>query len=102
MSQAMTSELRARIEADVLAEHVVLSEAFEDFEAQFNEESEMATTQPSKEVVREWLHREVSKHRPPPDIKQIRRELGWGLEEAAHDANRPRYEIPDAPIKPFF
>lgn len=34
---------------------------------------------PSKEVVREWLKREVERHRPPPDIKQIRRELGWDL-----------------------
>ena len=34
---------------------------------------------PTKEVVRAWLKREVAQHRPPPDIKQIRRELGWTL-----------------------
>lgn len=85
MSQAMTSELRTRIEADVLAEHDALSEAFEDFEAN-NEESEMAATQPSKEVVRDWLHREIARRRPPPDIKQIRREIGWDLAEAERES----------------
>jgi hypothetical protein len=37
---------------------------------------------PSKEMVRDWLKREVAQHRPPPDPKQIRRELGWDLLEA--------------------
>ena len=94
--------MTARIEADILAEHMVCEIAFEDFEAQFNEESEMAETQPSKESVREWMHREIAQHRPPPDGKQIRRELGWGLIEAARESNRDRYEILDAPIKRFF
>jgi hypothetical protein len=30
---------------------------------------------PSKEIIREWLKREVKQHRPPPDPMQIRREL---------------------------
>lgn len=34
---------------------------------------------PNKEMVRAWLKNEVAMHRPPPDIKQIRRELGWEL-----------------------
>jgi hypothetical protein len=34
---------------------------------------------PSKEQVRDWIGRRSSDHRPLPDIKQIRRELGWGL-----------------------
>ena len=34
---------------------------------------------PTKEVVRAWLKREVEQRRPPPDINQIRRELGWNL-----------------------
>lgn len=34
---------------------------------------------PNKELVRAWLKNEVAMHRPPPDIKQIRRELGWDL-----------------------
>ena len=39
-------------------------------------------TQPAqqpKELARNWLAHEVAQHRPPPDIDQIRRELGWGL-----------------------
>jgi hypothetical protein len=32
---------------------------------------------PVKEKVREWLRREISEHRPPPDITEIRRVLGW-------------------------
>jgi hypothetical protein len=39
----------------------------------------MNRTIPSKESVRAWLKHEMSQHRPPPDPKQIRRELGWGL-----------------------
>jgi hypothetical protein len=35
--------------------------------------------QPSKEAVRAWLRAELVQHRPPPDPKQIRRELGWDL-----------------------
>lgn len=37
------------------------------------------STNPSKEQVRDWLGQRQSDHRPLPDIKQIRRELGWGL-----------------------
>jgi hypothetical protein len=32
---------------------------------------------PVKEKVREWLRREISERRPPPDISEIRRTLGW-------------------------
>ena len=35
--------------------------------------------QPSKEAVRQWLHQQIEERRPPPDPKQIRRELGWEL-----------------------
>ncbi|HEX7648146.1 MAG TPA: hypothetical protein VF450_12120 [Noviherbaspirillum sp.] len=35
--------------------------------------------QPDKEAVRKWIKDGVEQHRPPPDPKQIRRELGWGL-----------------------
>jgi hypothetical protein len=35
--------------------------------------------QPDKETVRKWLHQGVAQHRRPPDLEQIRRELGWGL-----------------------
>lgn len=37
--------------------------------------------QPTKEEVRNWLKREIARHRPPPTPKQIRRELGWDLIE---------------------
>jgi len=33
--------------------------------------------QTNKELVREWLHRRRSNPTPLPEIKQIRRELGW-------------------------
>ena len=32
---------------------------------------------PVKEKVREWLRREISERRPPPDIDEIRRNMGW-------------------------
>jgi len=35
--------------------------------------------QPSKEAVRAWLQARIEARRPPPDPKQIRRELGWEL-----------------------
>lgn len=35
--------------------------------------------QPSKEQVRQWLQTQIIERRPPPDAKQIRRELGWDL-----------------------
>lgn len=37
---------------------------------------------PSKEQVREYLQHRQAEHRPPPDIKEIRRQLGWDLLEA--------------------
>ena len=39
--------------------------------------------QPSKEAVRHWLRTQIEARRPPPDPKQIRRELGWELIRAA-------------------
>ncbi len=34
---------------------------------------------PTKQQVRDWLSLRQAQHKPPPDIKQIRRELGWDL-----------------------
>lgn len=34
---------------------------------------------PGKEEIREWLRREISRRRPPPDIDEIRRNLGWDI-----------------------
>lgn len=39
-------------------------------------------TQPSKQQVRDWQQERIKAHKPPPDPKQIRRELGWELIEA--------------------
>jgi len=35
--------------------------------------------QPTKEVVRNWLQQRRTTSEPPPDIDQIRRQLGWTL-----------------------
>lgn len=50
----------------------------------------MTKFNPSKEQVREWLKGEVSRHRPPPSPKAIRRELGWSLIEAERNTKRKR------------
>jgi len=34
---------------------------------------------PSKEQVRDYLKQRQSEHSPPPDIREIRRKLGWEL-----------------------
>lgn len=47
-----------------------------------------STKVPTKEQVRSWLNNEVARHRPPPDMEQIRRELGWGLVELAPNCRR--------------
>lgn len=44
--------------------------------------------QPSKESVRQWLRAEILQRRPPPDPKQIRRELGWELIKLPNDVKR--------------
>lgn len=48
----------------------------------------MDKTTPNKESVRAWLKREVVQHQPPSDIKEIRRQLGWGLVEMARKSKR--------------
>lgn len=35
--------------------------------------------QPGKEQVRDWIAQRQLEHKPPPDLRQIRRQLGWGL-----------------------
>lgn len=32
---------------------------------------------PDREQVRQWLRHEIALHRPPPDPREIRRQLGW-------------------------
>ncbi len=36
---------------------------------------------PSKEMVREWLKRQIVQHRPPPSPQQIQDELGWHCQQ---------------------
>jgi hypothetical protein len=36
-------------------------------------------TQPTKEQVREYMQRQAAEHHPPPDMREIRRQLGWDL-----------------------
>lgn len=38
---------------------------------------------PSKEEIRVWLQQRRFKAAPPPDIEQIRLELGWDMASAA-------------------
>jgi hypothetical protein len=44
--------------------------------------------QPSKETVRNWLRARIEQKRPPPDARQIRRELGWELIKLPVDSRR--------------
>jgi hypothetical protein len=37
--------------------------------------------QPTKQAVRQYMEGRQREHKPPPDAKQIRRELGWDLIE---------------------
>lgn len=37
---------------------------------------------PTKEQVREYLRRRLVSHSPPPDVEEIRRQLGFKLMEA--------------------
>jgi len=46
---------------------------------------------PDREQVRQWLRHEIALHRPPPEPREIRRQLGWhqaGMEQ--DDAGRAR------------
>lgn len=40
-----------------------------------------AVTHPDKQVVRDWLKREVAAKRPPMSPEEVRRQLGWKLIE---------------------
>lgn len=42
--------------------------------------------QPSKELVRDWLLRRRTQSEPPPTMEQVRRELGWKLEQDSRRA----------------
>lgn len=46
------------------------------------------TKQPTKEQVRHWMQDRQVEHKPPPDPKVIRRELGWDLMGAERNKQR--------------
>jgi len=54
----------------------------------FREEVMNQAAQPSKEQVRHWMEQRQSEHKPPPDPKQIRRELGWDMIDAERNKQR--------------
>jgi hypothetical protein len=39
--------------------------------------------QPSKEAARDYMEGRQREHKPPPDQKDIRRQMGWDLIELA-------------------
>jgi hypothetical protein len=45
-------------------------------------------SQPSKEQVRQWQRERIKAHKPPPDPKQVRKELGWDLAQAERNQKR--------------
>ncbi len=45
---------------------------------------------PTKEAVRKYMQQRQAEHRPPPDMKQIRRQLGWELFDLARDGSNKR------------
>ncbi|WP_194713285.1 hypothetical protein [Noviherbaspirillum soli] len=48
------------------------------------------TVKLTKEKVREYMHRRQVEHRPPQTQEEIRRQLGWDLNERERDENRRR------------
>lgn len=42
---------------------------------------------PSKEQIRAYLAQRQSEHRPPPDLVEIRRQLGWDLVRESRQAD---------------
>jgi hypothetical protein len=45
---------------------------------------------PTKEQVREYMQQRQAEHKPPPDMKQIRRQLGWELSALyREESNKP-------------
>lgn len=45
---------------------------------------------PTKEEVRQYMQQRQAEHRPPPDLQQIRRQLGWELIALGQDARGKR------------
>ena len=45
---------------------------------------------PTKEEVRRYMQQRQAERRPPPDLKQIRRQLGWELNPLPRDESSKR------------
>jgi hypothetical protein len=45
-------------------------------------------SQPSKEQVKRWIEDRAKERKPLPSRKEIRRQLGWDLIEAARNQER--------------
>jgi len=52
---------------------------------------------PTKEQVRRWQQDRIKEHKPPPDAKTIRRELGWDIADAQRKPEMPLPHDPGAP-----
>lgn len=39
-------------------------------------------SQPTKEQVREWMNQRQAEKTPPPEPREVRRQLGWDLVQA--------------------
>jgi len=48
------------------------------------------SSKPAKEQIREWLREGITRHRPPPELHEIRRQLGWTLNEREYQVRRLR------------
>lgn len=40
--------------------------------------------QPTKEQIRQFMAQRQAERKPPPSMKEIRRQLGWDLVDKAH------------------
>jgi len=47
-------------------------------------------SQPTKKQVREYMEQRQASGKPPPEMKEIRRQLGWDLIEMRRNGTLPR------------
>lgn len=48
----------------------------------------------TKELVRAWLHKRQVSNEPPPDMEQIRCEVGWNAAKTEHEKTVPTATCP--------
>jgi hypothetical protein len=49
-----------------------------------------STSRPTKEQIREYMRKRSESSEAPPDLKEIRRQLGWDLVELARQERKRR------------